>query len=148
MISQQHCMCHAKRHSSPASLQRATCRSCTVTLYSQCLSPPSIQMGSNKFNTGVTSIPLSGEQSLYVIETGINSSLLGPSGSHANFNFLHDYEYIFLVGLQKVLNIVINIAGDRAKMNKLVQMAWTFSNDRFVCLLLLLLLFVIKHRYL
>ena len=28
---------------------------------------------------------------------------------------------------------LLNITGDRAKMNKLVQMAWTFSNDRFVC---------------
>ena len=56
---------------------------------------------------------------------------MGPSGSHADFTLLPDYEYVFLVGLQKILNKII-ILGDRAKMNKLVQMAWTFSNDRFV----------------
>ena len=32
------------------------------------------------------------------------------------------------------------ILGDRAKINKLVQMAWTFSNDRFVSLIFILIL--------
>ena len=30
-----------------------------------------------------------------------------------------------------LMDIMVNIAGDREKLNKLVQMAWTFTNDRF-----------------
>ena len=33
-----------------------------------------------------------------------------------------------------IVVIYFLILGDRAKINKLVQMAWTFSNDRFVSL--------------
>ena len=62
-----------------------------------------IQMDTSKLNTGVASIPPCRESKyswwFHVIETAISSGLVGPSGSHTDFTFLHDYEYILLVGL-------------------------------------------------
>ena len=78
-----------------------------ITLYSHSASlHAGIQMDTSKLNTGVASIPSCRESKsiiplewFYVIETTISSGLVGPSGSHTDFTFLHDYEYILLVGL-------------------------------------------------
>ena len=104
--------------------------------HTQCLSPGRYTNGYEPIKYWVSNIPSRRESIFLVVSCYRDRDKLRPGWAIwlAYRLYLFTWLWVHIIGgLIEDIKYNCNITGDRAKMNKLVQMAWTFSNDRFVC---------------